>query len=178
VAEPTTPYGRTKLRGTELVLDAAAAGRVPGVVLRVTNVLGAGAPAVSLAGRVAAQLAHAARAGTPAVLSLSPLHAERDFVDARDVAEAVLRAARAPVVGRLVNVGSGQPVPVRTVVERLIAVSGVPATVHETGSQESSRSLHLDWQEADIRLAKELLDWQPRHPLDDSLRALWESVRP
>ena len=110
-AEPITPYGRTKLQGTELVLDAAAAGRVPGVVLRVTNVLGVGAPAVSLAGRVAAQLARAARAGTRAELSLSPLHAERDFVDVRDVAEAVLRAARAPVVGQLINVGSGQPVP-------------------------------------------------------------------
>lgn len=174
---PNTPYGRTKLAGTQRVLTAAQAGRVPGVVLRVTNVLGAGAPSASLAGRVAAQLADAERAGEPAKLELSPLHARRDFVDARDAAEAAALAIDAPVVGRLVNVGSGAPVNVREVVDRLVRVSGVPARVVETGHQESTRSLHLDWQEADVRLAGRLLGWHPRHTLEDSLRHLWNSVR-
>jgi dTDP-6-deoxy-L-talose 4-dehydrogenase [NAD(P)+] len=176
--KPVTPYGRTKLAGTRAVLAAAATGRVPGVVLRLTNVLGAGAPEVSLAGRVARELANAARAGDPATLTLSPLNAERDFVDARDAAEAALLAAREPVVGQLVNVGGGQPVPVRTLVQRLVALSGVPATVVETGTQESTRSLNLDWQDADTQAAKELLGWQPRYTLDDSLLHLWQSVAP
>ncbi len=178
-AQPNTPYGHTKLLATMEVLGAAADGRVPGVVLRVTNVIGVGAPRASLAGRVAGELAAAARAGTPAQLRLSPLHAERDFVDARDAADAVLRAVHAPgVVGQLINIGSGQPVPVRSLVQRLIQISGVPATVVETGEQEPTRSLHLDWQEADVRLAKELLGWQPQRSLDDSLRSLWGAVRP
>src|SRR4029450_7179191 len=90
---PHPPYGVTKPRGTEAVLAAP----VESVVLRVTNVLGAGAPAVSLPGRVAAELARAALAGDKAELKLSPLRAHRDFVDARDVADAVLRAVGADV---------------------------------------------------------------------------------
>jgi len=168
---PNTPYGTTKLRGTEAVLAAP----VDGVVLRVTNVLGAGAPAVSLPGRVAAELARAKADCEPAVLTLSPLRAHRDFVDARDVAGAVLRAAAADVAGEVINVGRGDPVPVRAIVAGLVELSGVPTTVVETGTQEGTRSLALDWQQADVRKAKALLDWQPVYSLADSLRALWES---
>jgi dTDP-6-deoxy-L-talose 4-dehydrogenase [NAD(P)+] len=168
---PNTPYGTTKLRGTEAVLAAP----VDGVVLRVTNVLGAGAPPVSLPGRVAAELARAHAAGEPAVLTLSPLRAHRDFVDARDVADAVLRAVPADVVGEVINIGRGDPVPVRAIVDGLVECSGVPTTVVETGVQESTRSLALDWQQADVRKAKALLDWQPVYSLADSLYALWES---
>lgn len=38
---PTTLYGRTKLQGTEAVLEASAAGQVEAVVLRVSNAIGA-----------------------------------------------------------------------------------------------------------------------------------------
>ena len=170
---PNTPYGATKLRGTEAVLGAP----VEGVVLRVTNVLGAGAPAVSLPGMVAAELARAALTGGPAELKLSPLRAHRDFVDARDVADAVVRAIDADVVGEVVNVGRGDPVPVRAVVELLVGLSGVPTTVVESGEQDSTRSLALDWQQADVRKAERLLGWRPRYTVRDSLSALWDSVR-
>jgi nucleoside-diphosphate-sugar epimerase len=168
---PNTPYGTTKLRGTEAVLGAP----VDGVVLRVTNVLGAGAPTVSLPGRVAAELARAKASGEPAELRLSPLRAHRDFVDARDVADAVRRAVHAEVSGEVINVGRGEPVPVRAIVDGLIELSGVPTTVVESGAQESTRSLALDWQQAEVRKAERLLGWRPLHSLSDSLRALWES---
>jgi dTDP-6-deoxy-L-talose 4-dehydrogenase [NAD(P)+] len=168
---PNTPYGATKLRGTEAVLAAP----VDSVVLRVTNVLGAGAPAVSLPGRVAAELARAKASGGPAELTLSPLRAHRDFVDARDAADAVLRAVHADVAGEVINVGRGDPVPVRAIVDGLIELSGVPATVVESGAQDRTRSLALDWQQADVRKAERLLGWRPVYSLPDSLRALWES---
>jgi dTDP-6-deoxy-L-talose 4-dehydrogenase [NAD(P)+] len=174
VPNPNTPYGTTKLRGTEAVLAAP----VEAVVLRVTNVLGAGAPPVSLPGLVAAELARASLAGGPAELKLSPLRAHRDFVDARDVADAVLRAVDADVAGEVINVGRGDPVPVRAIVDLLIELSGVPTTVVESGEQDTTRSLALDWQQADVRKAGRLLDWQPRYPVRDSLAALWDSVQP
>jgi len=177
-AAPVTPYGRTKLAGTEAVLAADRAGTVAGVVLRITNVLGPGAPRASLAGRVAAELARAAATGASARLELSPLQAHRDFVDSRDVAEAVRLALAAPVRGRVLNVGSGRPEPVRAVVRLLLRVSGVPATVRETAAEEATRSFRLDWQQADIGLARRLLGWSPNRSLEDSVRDLWESARP
>jgi NDP-hexose 4-ketoreductase len=59
---PVTPYGRTKLLGTRIVQRAAAEHGLDGVVLRLANVIGAGAPAGSLFGMVAAHLGEAARA--------------------------------------------------------------------------------------------------------------------
>ncbi|MFE6049443.1 NAD-dependent epimerase/dehydratase family protein [Kitasatospora sp. NPDC056446] len=171
---PETPYGRTKLQGTRTVLAARG---VPAVVLRVSNVLGPGAPTGSLPGLVAARLAQARRDGTEAVLELSPLIARRDFVDARDVGAAVLCAAGADgAVGRIVNIGSGAATGVRELVAELVRISGVPARVVERGEQEGTRSRSMDWQQLDVALAARLLGWHPRRSVTASLADLWHSV--
>jgi dTDP-6-deoxy-L-talose 4-dehydrogenase [NAD(P)+] len=177
VPRPTTAYGAAKLGATEEVLRAGRTGRVPGIVLRATNVVGAAAPPLSLAGRVAADLARAERTGAPAVLTLSPLRASRDFVDVDDVARAAALAADAGLSGEVFNIGSGRPVPVRTVVDTLVRISGLPATVLETAVEEAARGYRLDWQQPDIRRAGRLLGWSPVKTLDQSMRELWESAR-
>ncbi len=177
-AQPSTPYGRTKLHGTRSVWRAARSGGLPAVVLRLTNVIGAGAPAVSLPGRIAGQLAHAARASVPARLELSPLRAMRDFVDVRDAAAAVCRAAALRPSGLVLNIGSGVAVPVREVVDRLVAISGIATHITESAPQDTTRSVELDWQQADVSRAARLLDWTAQYSLADSLRWLWDSVAP
>jgi nucleoside-diphosphate-sugar epimerase len=169
---PGAPYGATKLAGTRLVELGRAAG-LDAVVLRVFNPVGAGAPDSGLPGWVAAQLRRAL-AGD-AELRLGPLDAVRDFVDARDVAAAVLAAAAAPAPPHAVlNIGSGTAVPARTLVKELIAVTGYAGPVHED-SAGSARSGDLDWQQADIGLARLDLGWQPRRDLAASLDDLWEA---
>ncbi len=169
---PGAPYGATKLAGTRLVELGRASG-LGAVVLRVFNPVGAGAPESGLPGRVAAQL-HRALAGGNEV-RLGPLDAVRDFVDARDVADAVLAAAVTPSPHAVLNIGSGTAVPARTLVKELIAVTGYAGPVHED-SAGSARSGDLDWQQADIGLARLDLDWQPRRDLAASLADLWEAT--
>jgi len=171
---PGAPYGAAKLAGTRLVEMGRAAG-LDAVVLRVFNPVGARAPESGLPGRVAAQLRRALAGGTE--VRLGPLDAVRDFVDARDVAAAVLAAAGAPAPPHAVlNIGSGTGVPARTLVKELIAVTGYAGPVHED-SAGSARSGDLDWQQADIGLARLDLDWRPRHDLASSLDDLWEASR-
>ncbi|WP_050512177.1 NAD-dependent epimerase/dehydratase family protein [Streptomyces rimosus] len=178
-ALPTTVYGSTKLHGSEAVLKATAAGRVDGVALRVSNALGAGMPGNSLPGTVARQLADARRTGTPATLRLSPLIAERDFVDVRDVADAVVLAGHRPVSDRLINIAVGTAVPVRTVVELLIGMSGIDAQVLESagprGSQASRGGLG-GCQQVSVERAATLLGWRPQHSLRDALREVLSSA--
>jgi NDP-hexose 4-ketoreductase len=170
---PGAPYGATKLAGTRLVELGRAAG-LDAVVLRVFNPVGAGAPETGLPGRVAAQLRQALAGGSE--VRLGPLDAVRDFVDARDVAAAVLAAAAAPAAPHAVlNIGSGAGVPARTLVKELIGVTGYAGPVHED-SAGSARSGDLDWQQADIGLARLDLDWQPRRDLAASLADLWEAT--
>ncbi|MGI5455107.1 NAD-dependent epimerase/dehydratase family protein [Streptomyces sp. CA-249302] len=176
---PVGPYGTSKLLGARAVLEAAHTGRVDGLVLRIANVSGPGAPPGSLLGTVAAHLATAlARPGRPAPpLRLAPLRARRDFVDARDVADAVVAAAHADAHGHVINIGSGQAVPVRLLTSRLIELSGLPVAVVEEAVGAAPRGgtggrSDAEWQQLDISRAARLLDWRPRRTLDQSLRDL------
>lgn len=176
---PVTPYGRTKLRATETVLAACAASGLDGVVLRVANVSGPGAPVGSLLRTVVDQLADAA-AGRLAELRFGPLRAERDFVDVRDVADAVVAAADAPseaIRGHVINIGRGEAVRARRLVDRLVALSGLAVpVVEETATTAAARS-HADWQAFDIAKAQRLLGWKPACDLDTSLRDLLQSLQ-
>ena len=148
--QPASVYGATKLAGTRLVELARTAG-LDAVVLRVFNVVGAGAPEDGLPGRAAVLLRQAMARGTD--VRLGPLDAVRDFVDARDVAGAVLAAATAPVLPHsIINIGSGRGVVSRALVRELLAVSGYEAAVHED-APGSARSAALPWMQADITRA-------------------------
>lgn len=181
---PVTPYGRTKLLGTRTVLKAAADHGLDGVVLRLANVIGAGVPAGSLFGMVAAHLGEAARARSrgeePDELRLPPLRAHRDIVDVRDVVDAVRAAATAPgadVSGRVVNVGRGEAVPMHALIDRMVELSGVDLPVVETAPGHSPRT-DVEWQQLDVSRALRILGWRPRRTLDASLRDLLVAAAP
>jgi nucleoside-diphosphate-sugar epimerase len=168
-----TAYGATKLAGTRLLQLARAAG-LNAVVLRVFNPLGAGAPGSSLPGRVAAEFRRALDGGGGDV-RLGSLDSVRDFVDARDVADAVLAASAAPRVPHAVlNVGSGVGITARSLVMELMAISGYAGPVRED-APGSPRSAAGSWQQADIRRARADLGWRPRRDLTESLADLWEA---
>jgi nucleoside-diphosphate-sugar epimerase len=172
-ARPAGLYGVTKLAGTRLVGTAAAAG-LDAVVLRIFNPVGPGAPVATLPGRLASELRRALTHSTD--VRLGPLDAVRDFVDARDVADAVLAAVTAGALPHpVLNVGSGRGVPVRAMVSGLIAASGCPATVHEDAPGQP-RSPDIPWQQADISRAGDDLGWRPHRDLATSLADLWAAT--
>ena len=172
-ARPLSPYGVTKLAGTRLVELGRTVG-LPAVVLRVFNPVGPGAPGHTLPGRAAAELARAVREHD--VVRLGGLDAVRDFVDADDVAAAVLAAATGPLPAhRVVNVGSGTAVAARELVRTLVDVSGARVRVEEGGAG-SARSADVPWQQADITAATAAWDWRPRTPLAVSLEGLWRAA--
>jgi nucleoside-diphosphate-sugar epimerase len=176
-SEPPRPvalYGATKLASTRIVELARVAG-LDAVVLRVFNPVGTGAPEEGLPGRLVAELRRALACGT--TVRLGSLDAVRDFVDVRDVADAVIAAASTPRLAHSVlNIGSGTGVPVRTFVEELVAISGYSRDVHED-LPGSSRSAEVPWQQADITRAKADLDWQPRRSLSASLADWWQEAQ-
>ncbi|MFF3820307.1 NAD-dependent epimerase/dehydratase family protein [Streptomyces bluensis] len=184
VPAPVTPYGRTKLLGTQAVLRAAADHGLDGVVLRLANVIGAGAPAGSLFGMVAAHLGAAARAQLlgekPDELRLPPLRAHRDVVDVHDAVDAVRAAATAPAAdlgGQVVNIGRGEAVPMDALIHRMVELSGVDLPVVETVTDQPTRT-DAQWQQLDVSRALRLLGWQPRRTLDASLRDLLAAAVP
>ncbi|WP_129311392.1 NAD(P)-dependent oxidoreductase [Streptomyces sp. L2] len=165
---PVTPYGATKLAGTVAVRTSA----LDGVVLRVGNPVGPGAPAASLPGRMAALLRTADR-DPGAVLRLGDLSAHRDFVDVRDVAGAIALAVTATgPLPSVLNIGGGTALPVRELVRGLARRAGFRGRLEEDGAG-SARSAQVSWQCSDITAAGRALGWRPAHGLDDALDALW-----
>ncbi|MFP3961837.1 NAD(P)-dependent oxidoreductase [Actinomadura fulvescens] len=171
---PQTPYARTKLAGSEMILRAAQKKLVDGVVLRSVNLCGPHVTQASFLGFVLSEL----RALPPRRrLTLRVGDDRRDFLDVRDLADAVVRAARAPVSGRVVNVGRGAAIAVRELVSLLVAAAGFPPGVLDLdGNGEPVASRGGGWTMADIRLAGELLGWAPRIGLHESVRDMWEAA--
>lgn len=170
---PITLYGQLKARCAEAVVGAARAGTVDGIVLRVGNVTGAGQPAASLLGDVAARLHRAHVEGRPAVLDLGPLNAQRDFLNRSDAVAAIVAAVTVSEVAEpLVNIGHGQPTSARTMVEMLIAASGVPADLRERPAEAPDPL----WQHMRIERARSVLGWAPGPDLSEGVRELWDSL--
>jgi dTDP-L-rhamnose 4-epimerase len=95
----------------------------------------------------------------------------RDFVNVRDVVQAcVLALDSRRAVGRAMNVGTGRPRSVCEVAEHVAAAVGrVGLAPKVTGSCRVGDVRHCF---ADIRLARELLGYEPRVDFDDGLREL------
>ncbi|TDO54906.1 nucleoside-diphosphate-sugar epimerase [Kribbella sp. VKM Ac-2527] len=167
---PGAAYGFTKLAGSELVLRAQRNG-ADAVVVRSFNITGPGSPPSTLLGRVIRLL------GTTDTLELGSLEAWRDYVDVRDVAEAVIAVATAEAkLPPVLNVGSGRAALARDVVNRLIELSGtetklVEGSVH--AGHAGSPADAVPWQQADTTLIEKHLGWSCRIPLDQSLQDTW-----
>ena len=168
---PVGPYGITKLAGTEIVRAA----RSDAVVLRVFNPIGPGMPASTLAGRVAAGLRGGD--GDDGEVRVGSLAAHRDFVDVRDVADAILAAAGSPgPLPPVLNVGSGRATPLREVVTCLTEIAGPGRRIVEEATGGSARSAEVSWQQADIGAIGRALGWAPATDLTTSLGDLWEDT--
>ena len=169
-ARPDAQYGRTKLRATELV----RASGLDAIVLRVFNPVGAGMRPESMPGSAAHRIFEALALGADAI-TMGDLSAQRDFVDARDVGEAIVAVARAAAPPSLINVGSGRAVPSRTLVAELADVAGFRGAIREDGAA-SPRSATVDYQCAAVEVARKHLGWAAHRSLRESVTELWKAT--
>ena len=173
-ASPVGAYGASHLAATTLVEQARRAGRVDAVSLRVFNPIGSGLNGETVLGRAALGIRQAQDVGATQV-HLGPLDAFRDFVDARDVADAVVAAATASQPWSTINVGSGRATRVREAVRLLADVAGFQGEIVEAPST-AGRSAGVTWIRADIGRAREARGWTPQRSLAESVGQIWNDV--
>jgi len=173
VPHPVGIYGRSKLRGTELITEAVARGEIRGTVLRVFNPVGPYTPAGCLAGKAARLLRLAIHSGRSTIM-LGPLGDFRDFVAARDIGEAVFRTIPSIDSHPVLNVGQGVAMSCRVLVELLADAAGFEGDVLE-GPASSDQTQPVPWQQADLTLLREQLSWVPTTSIAQALADLWSS---
>jgi NDP-hexose 4-ketoreductase len=174
-AEPVSSYGLSHAASSRMVALASDAGRIDGISLRVFNPIGSGLRGGTVLARAAELMRVALNEGTDEIV-LGPLDAYRDFVDARDVASAVVAAVVAPdLPARVMNIGSGRAVTTRDAVGQLAQAAGYTGQITEM-PMPGGRSGAVGWAQADITLAGKVLGWQPAQPLAASVAAIWAGV--
>jgi NDP-hexose 4-ketoreductase len=170
---PVNDYGATKLEATQRVTHARERG-AQGVVLRLFNPLGPGLPDSSLPGRALARIKHALE-HLEHTVRFGSLNASRDFVDVRDVVDALIAAATLETTPPpILNLGSGTATSARELVRTLAQIAGYDGQINED-TAGSPRAGEIAWQRADVSLTVSSLEWEPRRSVRESLEWMWDS---
>ena len=152
---PTTPYGKTKLAGTEALQNASLASGRASVIARLFSVYGPG----EQAGRLLPSLLRAAR--TAETLELTDGMQKRDFTYVEEVAEGLLRLGAAqPFQGSIVNLATGVLSTVRHFVETAADILGIPGNHLNFGSLPT-RQEEMEHNPVSTRKLKALISWAP-----------------
>ena len=169
---PTYPYDVSKACTDLIARSYAHTYGLPVAVTRLANVYGGGDVNWS---RIVPDTARALVRGERPVIR-SDGRPERDYLYVEDAVDSYLAIAesldREEHRGRAWNAGWGRPHAVRTVVDRLIEVSGrgVEPDVRGAGTPAGE----IDRQYLDSTAIRKELGWEPRVGLNEGLRRAWE----
>ena len=173
--QPRYPYDTSKACTDLIARSYAHTYGMPVAVTRLANVYGGGDVHWS---RIVPDTARALVAGERPVIR-SDGTPERDYLYVEDAVDAYLAVAAsledAQMRGRAWNAGWGEPLAVREIVDRLIAVSGVEVEPDVQG--EGTRHGEIDRQYLDSTAIREELGWRPTRTLDEGLAATWAWYR-
>jgi CDP-glucose 4,6-dehydratase len=166
------PYDVSKAATDMIARSYAATYGMPIAVTRLANVYGGGDPNPS---RIVPDTIAALRDGKQPVIR-SDGSPERDYLYVEDAVDAYLAIAESlddqAHWGKAWNAGTGTPIAVRDLVDRLIAVSGkdVRPDIQGQGTPHGE----IDRQFLDSSAIRSELGWEPRWELQRGLAATWE----
>jgi nucleoside-diphosphate-sugar epimerase len=165
---PLDAYGLSKLLATTAGL--AARPPVEVIVGRVFNPIGPGAPPSQVFGRLVRALS--CPEGLPGGLEAGDLDARRDFIDARDVAGALVALARRGKPGAIYNIGTGESHSVREGLELLLRWSGRDPEIRTVPGRPGPKDSRAD-------IARIVADtgWRPEVSWERSLKDQWDAAR-
>jgi GDP-4-dehydro-6-deoxy-D-mannose reductase len=168
-AEPTTPYGASKLAAEIAALQIWRSGGAPVIVARPFNHIGPGqSPAFAISG-FAKRIAEAERSGSDE-LTVGNLTTVRDFTDVRDVVRAYRLLARRGVPGRTYNIGSGVGTVLADAVQALLNHAARPLTLRT--DPELLRPSDVPELVCDASRLRADTGWEPLHDVSASAAAL------
>ena len=98
---------------------------------------------------------------------------KRDWTYVDDVVSGILAALARPMGYQLINLGRGEPVLMSELVARIETLAGKKARLRTPPAPDSEPRVTF----ADIGLARRLLGYDPRTPVDAGLRQLWDWYR-
>jgi len=180
-AAPISPYGETKLVGEWMLRDLATAVPLRWAALRYFNVAGTGAPELadrSVNNLVPMVIQALSEGRNPQLFGDDYPTRDgsciRDYIHVVDLAEAHAAAARRlddGPLGEVYNVGRGEGISVKEVLETVREVTGIDFTVDVVGRRPGDAPVYF----ADATKIGKELGWTARLDLSDMVRSAWEA---
>jgi UDP-glucose 4-epimerase len=172
-AKPRSPYALQKYAGEVYCLLYHELYGLETVALRYFNVFGPRQDPRSAYAAVVPAFARSCLRGEP-----PEIHGDgeqtRDFTYVLDAVRANLAAADAPkAAGHVINVAGGR----RTSLNQLLALIQAAAGSRVVPRHVAARPGDVRHSLADVRRARDLLDWEPELPLEEGLRRTVEGLR-
>ncbi len=175
--QPRTVYGATKAASDIMVGQMAQEG-LRAVRFRPFNHTGPGQSPDYAISSFARQIARIEAGLQEPVISVGNLDAERDFLDVRDVVAAygaAIARRREIATGTVLNLATGVPVRIGSILDMLVRASNVPVEVRV--DPERLRPNDVPRASGAPDRAAALLDWHPRIPLDQTVRDVLDDWR-
>ncbi|MBN3040113.1 MAG: NAD-dependent epimerase/dehydratase family protein [Candidatus Omnitrophica bacterium] len=123
-ARTASSYGISKALQSELAKIYSSAG-LDIVIARMFNISGGGVPRSLSIGRFAYELALIKRKRKKPILETRTLRTKRDFLDIKDVCRSMMLLALKGKTGQTYNICSQEPVSMRTILNKMIAIAGL-----------------------------------------------------
>lgn len=172
---PVTPYGVSKAAVDMAAYQWHVSHKLRTIRLRLFSHIGPRQSDAYAVPAFASQIAKIEAGLQEPVLKVGNLSARRDITDVRDVAAAYEALLTRGVPGAAYNVGSGRSHEIRTLLDRLVALSTVPITVEIDPAR--LRPVDVPDVVCDNRALCAATGWSPTIPLETTLRDMLDDWR-
>jgi GDP-4-dehydro-6-deoxy-D-mannose reductase len=175
--QPQNPYAASKA-AADLMCGQYAGQGLRTIRLRPFNHIGAGQSVDFVASAFAAQIARIEAGLQDPVLRVGNLEAQRDFLDVEDVVRAYVMALEKSgelTPGLVLNLCSGKPRRIRDLLDMLLAET--KASIRVEADSALMRPSDTPYAVGSAEAARAHLGWEPRIPLQATVRALLEDWR-
>jgi GDP-4-dehydro-6-deoxy-D-mannose reductase len=135
LVRPNSPYGTSKLAQEMVAQRAWQDDGIPALIARSFNHVGPRQAPSFVASSIAKQIAEIEAGRRPARLEMGNLDSERDIMDVRDTVRAYRAMMASATPGVPYNVCSGNPVPIRTLVDLMRSNARVPIAIAQDASR-------------------------------------------
>jgi GDP-4-dehydro-6-deoxy-D-mannose reductase len=171
---PVTPYAASKVAAEFLGIQAHLGHGLPVIRARSFNHVGPAQSASFVVSDLARGIVAAERSGS-GLLRAGNLSARRDFTDVRDVVRAYRMLIEGGEAGEVYNVCSGRDIAIEELARRMLALAGLELELETDPALQ--RPVDVPVLRGDPSRIKAAVGWEPRIPLDDTLRAVLDDAR-
>lgn len=165
--KPRNPYAVSKVAAEALCYQWSQTEGMNIVMARPFNHIGPGQSERFVVSDFARQVAEIKLGLREAEISVGDIDVTRDFTDVRDVVRAYLLLLQQGKSGEAYNVCSGKEIPIREILEQLLVLAGVRASIKQDSARFRPAEQRRIYGSCDKLLGAS--GWQPEIPLEQAL---------